>query len=121
MEGVATPMLRPFFKKHLMILSENLTVQLSRGAILLFLATTLLGGHLLASYIFLDLEGHILEIYGYITLTAVVLNLGYFLMAIVFQLTPLPNRGRLMKAVLYLLINIPIAIGYLIILLSYEI
>ncbi|WP_350287729.1 hypothetical protein [uncultured Croceitalea sp.] len=104
-----------------MLLSEKLTVQLSRGAVLVFLATTLLGGHLLASYIFLDLEGHILEIYGYITLSVVVFNLSYFVMGIVFQLTPLPNRGRLMKAVLCLLINIPIAIGYLVILLSYEI
>mgnify|MGYP001804192493 CR=1 FL=1 len=114
-------MLQPFLKKHIMILSEKLTVQLSRGAVLVFLATTLLGGHLLASYIFLDLEGHILEIYSYITLTTVALNFGYFLMGVVFQLTPLPNKGRLMKAVLCLLINIPIAIGYLIILLSYEI
>ncbi|GMN07475.1 hypothetical protein MTsPCn5_28640 [Croceitalea sp. MTPC5] len=103
------------------MLSEKLMEELSKGALILFLATTLLGGHLTASYLFLEPNYPVRAYYGYVALLILVINTLYFLMSLAFQFSQLPNKQGLMKSALCLLINIPITILYIVILIAYEI
>ncbi|MEN1783661.1 MAG: hypothetical protein AAGF77_00855 [Bacteroidota bacterium] len=83
------------------------------------LFTALTGGHLVGSYILLDPKP-LLDWYAKIVLVLFFLNLITFLGCVLLQLTRIPKKHTVMKAALLLLLNIPVAFAYLLILLNYE-
>lgn len=102
-----------------MILSEHTTEKLSRGAIAITLFSTLIGGHLTASYLIYQPGPIVVQLFLKIVLAVVVLNILYFLVCIGYLFLNNPYKSKILKACLFMLINIPVAIGYLTIVLSY--
>lgn len=84
------------------------------------LFTALIGGHLTASYFFLfDAKYIFLENYALLAMTLIFGNLITFFICFALQLTQLPQKNKIMKAAFSLLLNIPIAIIYLLIIIRY--
>ncbi|WP_396635396.1 hypothetical protein [Maribacter sp. R77961] len=102
-----------------MILTDHTSQQLSTGAVALTLFSTILGGHLTASYLLYLPDPDVVAIFMKIVVGVVLLNIIYFLICFSALLTNIPNKPLILKAGLFMGINIPIAIGYLIIVLSY--
>lgn len=96
-----------------MILTEHTATQLSTGAMALTLFSTILGGHLTASYILFTPGFRVLEIFIAIAIGLVVLNGIYFLLCFGCIFMNIPNRPLLLKTALSMLVNIPVAMGYL--------
>jgi len=96
-----------------MKLSEHSSQQISIGAITITLFSILIGGHLTASYMFYTPDTFIIEIFLKIVFGVVLLNIFYFLICLGCILINIPNKPLILKATLFMLINIPIAIGYL--------
>lgn len=90
-----------------------------KGAYTLTLGSTLMGGHLLLSYLFFKPDSLDLETCFSMVLILIGINFFYFLFALVLQLFQLPMKSELKKATLGMLSNIPIAMFYLFILFSY--
>lgn len=82
--------------------------------------TTLVGGHMVGSYLLLDLKYPVLNYYGYTVLGIIALNAITFALCIALQFTKIDNKHEVMRIAFGLLLNIPMAILYLIILFSYE-
>jgi hypothetical protein len=101
-----------------MILTEHTATQLSTGAIAIALFSAILGGHLTASYLLFLPDSDVIAIFMKIVLGVVLLNIVYFLICFSALLTNIPNKPLILKAGLFMGINIPIAIGYLIIVMT---
>lgn len=102
-----------------MKLKEHTSLQISIGAITITLFSALVGGHLTASYIFYKPDAFTMDIFMKIVLGLVFLNLVYFMVCFGSLFLNNPYKSKILKACLFMLINIPVAIGYLTIVLSY--
>lgn len=102
-----------------MKLTENTSLQISIGAITITLLSALVGGHLTASYVLYRPDTFTMDIFMKIVLGLVLLNLVYFMVCLGSLLLNNPHKSKILKACLFMLINIPVAIGYLTIVLSY--
>lgn len=96
-----------------MILSVHTTQKLSRGAIAITLFSTLIGGHLTASYLIYQPGPIVVQLFLKIVLAVVVLNIVYFLVCLGSLFLNNPYKSKILKACFFMLINIPVAIGYL--------
>ena len=96
-----------------MKLTENTSLQISIGAITITLLSALVGGHLTASYVLFRTDTFTMDIFMKIVLVLVLLNLVYFLICFCCVLTSMPNKSIILKASLFMFINIPLAMGYL--------
>lgn len=96
-----------------MILSENTTEQLSTGAIAITLFSALIGGHLTANYFLYTPSNDTMVLFMKIVGGIVLLNSFYFVICSILIIANIPKRMCLLKATLFMLINIPISIGYL--------
>lgn len=96
-----------------MILSEHTAQQLSKGAIAITLFSTLIGGHLTASCFLYMPSNDTMVIFIKIIGGIVLLNCFYFVICSILIIVNIPKRMLLLKATLFMLINIPVAIGYL--------
>ena len=101
-----------------MKLSAHVTQQLSKGAFTVTLFSGLIGGHLTASYVLYRPDVLAMDLYMKIVLGILLINLSYFLICFGSILMNIPNRAVILKACLFMLINIPIAMGYLVIVVS---
>ena len=90
-----------------------------KGAYTLTLGSALIGGHLTLGYLLTKPDTLPLETYFSIVLIVIGTNFVYFLLTLVLQLFPVPMKVALRKASLGMLSNIPIAIFYLYILVTY--
>jgi|GEM_PF-7062157 len=103
-----------------MIEKIRLANGICNGAYTITLSSTLLGGHLTLSYLFLKPDVLALETYFTIVMGIVGTNFFYFMFLLSLQLFPIPMKVQLRKATLGMLSNIPVALFYLYILVSYE-
>jgi len=101
-----------------MILSDHTTYQISIGAIAITLLSALIGGHLTASYLIYTPSNIVMEAFIKIVLGLVILNIVYFILCVFCMLATMPKKSLLLKASLFMLINIPIAVIYLFIVLG---
>ena len=83
------------------------------------LSTTLIGGHMIASYFLLEPGFDVLSYFGYLVVGLFVLNTISFLGCVMLQMTQIADKVKIMKAGLGLLLNIPAAIMYLLIFIFY--
>lgn len=103
-----------------MKLTAETTTQLSKIAIATTLFSNLIGGHLTASYILFEPNGVTMQFFMQIVIGALLANLLCFMMCFVFVLANIPEKVKLLKAMLCMLINIPIAFVFVALLISYS-
>jgi len=98
----------------------SLTEKIRRSIFTLGLFTTIVLGHVTASYLLYVITYPILDYYRYLILGLFLVNGLYLVAAIALQFTTLPEKQKIMTAAFGLLLNIPVSIIYLIIIISYE-
>lgn len=101
-----------------MNLTAQTTQQLSTGAVTLTLFSTLMGGHLTAGYFLFTPGIMALEVSMKVVLGIVALNMAYFLIFLCCMFADIPNKPLLIKAALFMFVNIPIALLYLFVVLG---
>ena len=97
-----------------------MTEKITKAITIIWLGTALIGGHLTASFILLDIEEPLLSIYGNFSLLLIFSNIIAFIIALALQLGTLPNRQLIMRRAFLLLLNIPLAILYIICIIFHE-
>lgn len=93
--------------------TEDNTVQASTAAIAITLFSSLIEGHLTASYLLYTPDYLIIDFFMKIVAGVLIVNVLYFLTCIVILMANVPRNKLLLKASLFMLINIPIALAYL--------
>ncbi len=93
-------------------------MDLSKGAVAITMFSSIIGGHLTASYFLYTPSNSTLEIYAQIITWVVAANLFYFIACGAILLLAIVERRLLLRASLFMLINIPLSIGYLAIVMS---
>ncbi len=97
----------------------QVTEKIRRTNFTIGFSTTLFLGHLTGSAILYEAGHRFFDYCGYLVLGLFLVNTLCFLSSIILQLTKLPDKRKIMKAALGLLLNIPIGILFLILFLVY--
>lgn len=101
--------------------TEDNTMRISIGAVTITLFSTLVGGHLIASYFLYKPDFWVLTIFMKVVAAVLILNIIYFAICCILLLACVPKKALVLKTALLMLINIPLAIGCLILVLTNEI
>lgn len=104
-----------------MKLTKEITEQLSKIAITITLFSTLIGGHLTASYILYEPSGSTMQFFMQIVMGVLLINVLCFMLCFVFVIANIPEKVKLLKAMLFMFLNIPIAFAFIVLLFAYGI
>ncbi len=103
-----------------MRISETLVTAILRGAYTIILSTALFGGYIVVGFLFLKPELQYFNYLGTMIIATFFINLAYFLFCLLLGVAHPTYRRLFFRVALGMLLNIPLAIVYLVILISFQ-